>query len=210
MAEIDTGSSPFLQRAYALTGSEEAAALYDEWAETYEADSTESMGYVGPSVVAARLAELIAAPAAVLDAGAGTGLVGVELARRGDYLVDGLDVSPGMLEKARATGSYRHLEVADLTMRLPVDDGAYDAVTCVGTLTEGHVGPEALAELVRVVRPGGLVVATILNPIWETRGYRAAIDDLHDDGRAELREADERPYRTRQDVTCRLVVLGVR
>ena len=210
MADIDTGSSPFLRRAYDLTGPEDAAALYDEWAETYEADTAASMGYVGPAVAAGRLAELAPAPATVLDAGAGTGLVGVELARRGDYTVDGFDVSPAMLEKARATGHYRHVEVADLTARLPVDDGTYDAVVCVGTLTEGHVGPEALAEFVRVTRPGGLVVATILDPIWEPKGYRAAVDALAEAGRADLREADEHPYRTAQGVTCRLVVLDVR
>ncbi|GAA4922804.1 methyltransferase family protein [Actinomycetospora succinea] len=209
MADIDTGSNPFLRRSYELAGAEDAAVLYDEWAETYDADIVESMGYVGPAVAAARLAEL-APSGVVLDAGAGTGLVGVELAARGSYTVDGVDASPVMLEKAMATGCYRRVEVADLTVRLPIDDAAYDAVTCVGTLTEGHVGPEALAEFVRVTRSGGHVVATILDPIWEPKGYQAAVDALVEDGQVALREADEHPYRTLQDVTCRLVVLDVR
>lgn len=207
MAEIDTGSSSFLRRAYDIHGPEDAARLYDEWADTYEADAAENMGYVGHTIAAGRLAELVPAPATVLDAGCGTGLVGVEVARRGDYVLDGLDVSPGMLAKARATGVYRRLDVADLTVRLPLEDDAYDAVMCVGTLTEGHVGPEALAEFVRVTAPGGTVVATILDPIWEPKGYRAAVDAIAEDGRGVLREADRHPYRTSQDVPCRLVVI---
>ena len=55
-----------------------------------------------------------------------------------------------MLERARATGAYRSLEPADLTRPLPTPADAYDAVVCVGTLTHGHVGPEALAEFVRI------------------------------------------------------------
>lgn len=208
MAEIDTGSSSFLRRSYELTGPRDAAKLYDEWAATYDSDIVEAMGYVGPAVVATRLAELVPPGATVLDAGCGTGLVGAELARRGDYVIDGVDMSPAMLDKARDTGVYRRLDVADLTARIAVDDDTYDAVTCVGTLTEGHVGPEALAELVRVTVPGGLVVATILDPIWEPKGYRAAVDALAAENKAELREAEQRPHRVQQDVGCRLVVIA--
>jgi SAM-dependent methyltransferase len=184
--------------------------LYDEWAATYEQDTADSMGYVGHEVAAARLSELIAAGARVLDAGCGTGLVGTALAERGDYVIDGLDVSPGMLEKARAAGVYRELRTADLTVPLDIADDAYAAVVCVGTLTEGHVGPEALAELVRVTRPEGVVVATVLESIWEPKGYRSAVDSLVAAGSARLVEADEHPYRTHQGATCRLVVLKAR
>lgn len=208
MSEIDTGSSAYLRRAYELRGAADAEKLYDEWADTYESDTAEAMGYVGPAVAAGRLADLLPTDTEVLDAGCGTGLVGAELAKRGFHTIDGLDISRAMLAKARATGAYRHLERADLAVRLPVDADAYGALVCVGTMTQGHVGPEAFAEFVRVTRPGGLVVATVLDPIWER--YRAAIDALVDGGVARLVEADRHPYRTMQDVPCRLAVVEPR
>jgi SAM-dependent methyltransferase len=211
MHEIETGSSEYLRRAYELGGSPQAAAsLYDAWADTYEAETADAMGYVAPGIAAERLAALLddrLAP--VLDAGCGTGLVGAELSRLGFGTLDGYDISDGMLAKAREAGRYRHLQRVDLSGRLPADDDAYAAVVCVGTLTEGHVGPEALAEFVRVTRPGGIVVATIVDAIWESQGYRDAVDALAEQGRAELLEAEVRDYRTQQDVGARLPVLRV-
>ena len=206
-----SGDNPYVERAYRLGGPDDARALYDEWAAQYDADlAGESQGYVAPVLAAETVVRVAGPDVTVLDAGCGTGLVGAALAERGVRVIDGMDVSEGMLEQARATGAYRSLQPVDLTRALPTEADAYDVVVCVGTLTEGHVGPEALAEFVRVTRPGGLVVATILDPIWEPKGYRAAVEALAGARRAALREADEHPYRTAQDVTCRLVVLDVR
>lgn len=193
---------PLLKRAYGLTSKEEAESLYDEWAGTYDSDTVEAFGYVAPRLAAERLAGLAAPDATVLDAGCGTGLAGAELARLGFGTIDGIDLSQGMLDVARGKGVYRELRKADLTARLPYDDGTYDATICVGTLTEGHVGPEALDELVRVTR--GPLVVTVLGRIWESLGYRAYIENL---ATARLVEADEQPYHLQENLTCRRVVL---
>ena len=55
---------------------------------------------------------------------------------------------------------------------------SYDVVVCVGTLTHGHVGPAAFGEFVRLARPGGTIVATVLDDIWDSGGYRAEVDRL--------------------------------
>jgi len=193
---------PLLKRAYGLSGKEEAESLYDEWAGTYDADTVESFGYVAPGHAAERLAGLVGPEAAVLDAGCGTGLVGAELAARGFTTIDGIDLSQGMLDVARGKRVYRELRKADLTEPLPFDDNAYDATICVGTLTEGHVGPEVLDELVRVTR--GPLVVTVLGRIWESLGYRAYIEGM---ATARLVEADEMPYHLEEGLTCRRVVL---
>jgi predicted TPR repeat methyltransferase len=198
-----------LDRVYAMKGPDEAEQVYDEWAERYDDDTVAGLGYVGPAVAAAKLAEL-ARPELVLDAGCGTGLVGMELAKRIDVTLDGVDLSPGMLDRARARGIYRNLTRADLTQPLDVADDTYDAVICVGTLTEGHVGPEALVELVRVVRSGGHVVAPVLDRVWESGGYRAQVDELAASGVVALREADAHPYLEAEGAACRLCVLDVR
>jgi predicted TPR repeat methyltransferase len=207
----DTGGNPYLDRAYGLGGPDDARALYDEWAESYDTDlADETQGYVGPEQAADTLVRIAGTGGTVLDAGCGTGLVGRALADRGVSVVDGVDLSPGMLARAEATGAYRHLAPADLTQPLATPADAYDAVVCVGTLTHGHVGPEVLAEFARVVRPGGYVVATVLDDIWTSGGYEAEADRLVDAGTAELVSADVTPYRAGAGVAARMLVLGVR
>ena len=206
-----TGGDPHLERAYTLGGPDDTRSLYDEWAATYDADLTgEAQGYVAPSVTADAVVSAAGAGGAVLDAGCGTGLVGVELARRGVGTVDGMDLSPGMLEQARATGAYRDLREADLTAALELPDDRYDVVVCVGTLTHGHVGPAVLSEFARVVRPGGFLVATVLDDVWETGGYRAEVDRLCAGDVLEAVSIEIAPYRSGQQVDCRLLVLRVR
>ena len=199
-----------LDRVYALKSPAECESTYDEWAETYEHDTTEGMGYAAPVHAAERLSRLLAdrPRAEVLDAGCGTGLVGAALAGHGLEVIDGIDLSSAMLDQARAKGVYRNLDKADLTQRLSADDGSYDAVICVGTLTEGHVGPEALDELVRVARPGAPVVATVLDRIWEPHGYKARAEALEESGAARLEETSPQSvYHAKENITCHLVVL---
>lgn len=206
-----TGGNPYLDRAYALTGPRDARELYDEWAASYDADlADESQGYVAPGHAADAVARVAGLDGAILDAGCGTGLVGAELARRGARTVDGVDLSPGMLERARATGAYRTLDVADLTAPLELPDDGYDALVCVGTLTHGHVGPSVLAEFVRVVRPSGYVVATVLDDIWEDGGFRAEVDRLAAGELVEMDSAELAPYRATQSVQCRMLILRIR
>lgn len=206
-----TGGNPYLKRAYGLRGPDDARALYDEWADHYDADLADaSQGYVAPGLAADTVVRVAGTGVTVLDAGCGTGLVGAALAERGVGVIDGVDVSPGMLERARATGAYRSLEPADLTRPLPTPADSYDAVVCVGTLTHGHVGPEVLAEFVRVARPAGHVVATVLDDVWEPGGYRATVDDLVSAGRADLVSAKLTPYRAGVGVEARMLVLTAR
>ena len=63
---------------------EEVRRVYDEWAPTYDGEEVAALlGHAGPERVAARVAELVDPRTDVLDAGCGTGLVGVALAARG-------------------------------------------------------------------------------------------------------------------------------
>ncbi|WP_236543596.1 class I SAM-dependent DNA methyltransferase [Spiractinospora alimapuensis] len=195
-----------LRRVYKLSGPDEARDIYDEWAASYNEDLRD-MGYVGPRVAAQRLAELATPGSTVVDTGCGTGLVGAALLElKADLILDGVDISPGMLEEARGTGAYRNLVAADLTQPLQVPDNSYDAAICVGTFTDGHLGPAGFDDLVRVVRPGGIIVATVQSQVWEAEGFRHHLEEMTRAGTATLREANERPY---HEITCRLCVLDV-
>jgi demethylmenaquinone methyltransferase/2-methoxy-6-polyprenyl-1,4-benzoquinol methylase len=101
-----------------------------------------------------------AAGGRALDVATGTGLVAIELARRGPVDVVGLDQSPEMLGGARASIHRERLEnrislCAGQAERLPFDDESFDAVTFTYLLRYVEDPPATLAELSRVLRPGG-------------------------------------------------------
>lgn len=135
--------NPLLKRAYALEGdAKRIRDLYADWAASYDADTLEGMGYVAPVIAARALSEALegdASDARILDAGCGTGLVGAELARRTQAEIDGIDLSPGMLEEAARKEVYRTLAEADMTAALDLPDNSYDGVVSVGVFTSGHV-----------------------------------------------------------------------
>jgi len=91
-----------------------------------------------------------------LDVATGTGDLAIALARRGGDVV-GSDFSEGMLERARAKSAAVRWEQAN-ALALPYDDDAFDAAT-VGFGARNFSDLErGLAEMTRVVRPGGRVV----------------------------------------------------
>ncbi|SMF43293.1 Methyltransferase domain-containing protein [Tistlia consotensis] len=149
-------------RARRLTGPEDTRALYDDWAADYDAELLGAKGYVGPVETAKVVAEALPdRTAALLDIGCGTGLVGAALAGHGFSAIDGVDLSPAMLERARAKGVYRRLFAGDLLAGLDLPDHAYDAAVGVGVFSVSHIAVPALDELLRLVRPGGRIVPCI-------------------------------------------------
>jgi predicted TPR repeat methyltransferase len=166
-----------LGAVYAAKRPEDVAALYDGWAATYDADMA-TAGYRHPSICLALLSRYLSRGAApLLDAGAGTGLVGEWLGIMGYPHVEALDISPGMLKVAEAKGAYRALHCLALGGALPFGDGAFAGVVSAGVFTSGHVGAEGLAELIRICRPGGVIVLTVKNTLWEG-GFAAVIEEL--------------------------------
>jgi demethylmenaquinone methyltransferase / 2-methoxy-6-polyprenyl-1,4-benzoquinol methylase len=109
----------------------------------------------------------------VLDVATGTGLVAAELVRRG-FRVTGVDQSPEMLAGAHRRFQGRVELVEAAAESLPFADGAFDHLT-VTYLLRYVADPNAtLAELARVVRPGGVVASLefgvprgIARPAWE-------------------------------------------
>ena len=100
-----TSKNPILERIYNLDGGpEETRDAYKDWAKSYDEDTVEGMGYVAPAVAADKVKSLVKPDAVILDAGCGTGLAGVELAERGFKTIDGMDLSPEMLDVAREKG----------------------------------------------------------------------------------------------------------
>ena len=126
--------------------------------------------------------------ARVLDAGAGTGMVGEELARLGFRHITALDLSPGMLKTANEKSVYEELVVGELGKPLDFETGRFDAATCIGTLTIGHAPPESLDELVRVTKAGGAIVFSMRTDYLTEGGFDAKQAALEEAGRWRLLE----------------------
>jgi SAM-dependent methyltransferase len=145
-----------LADAYSVETPDDSRALYRDWADTYESDFAHARGYVYHVGVAGLYARDQTTIGPVLDVGCGTGMAGTALVALGFPTVDGIDLSPEMMAKAELKGTYRQLLEADLTQPVPLPDASYDGVISVGTFTHGHLGPEPIAELVRVARRDAL------------------------------------------------------
>lgn len=136
--------------------------LFDQFSADYDARMIGHLAYRAPAIMR-ELAELVVSGPRenldILDLGCGTGLAGVAFA---DWAarIDGLDLSPAMIEKARARGVYADLTVADLESFLESDGRLYDLIMAADTLVY-------LGDLSRVfagaharLKPGGFFLFT--------------------------------------------------
>ena len=100
----------------------------------------------------------------ILDAGAGTGLVGEELREYGYTSLDGLDMCQEMLDVAKEKKIYRKLICAPLCQEPvgEISDGEYDGLIACGTFHLGHARAVALNEIVRHVKSGIFYFVTFL------------------------------------------------
>ncbi|MFJ6216682.1 class I SAM-dependent methyltransferase [Streptomyces sp. NPDC092296] len=137
---------------------------YDSFAEAYSAENETSLVnayYERPTMLA--LAGDVAGRR-VLDAGCGSGPLSAALRDRG-ALVSGFDASSGMLELARRRlGGGADLRVADLGSPLPYPDDTFDDVVASLVLHYLEDWGPALAELRRVLKPGGRLIASVEHP----------------------------------------------
>ncbi|CAN1485087.1 SmtA SAM-dependent methyltransferases [Paracoccaceae bacterium] len=161
-----------LDGAYQINGPDDARKMYGDWAPNYDESFGAAWGYIAPREIAAILKSEIATGAEILDIGAGTGLVAESLTGQ---TVDALDITPEMLEIARAKSLYRQLLLGDLTKVLDIPDASYDAVISCGTFTHGHVGPECFPELLRITRPGAVFACGTIGPVLDGAGFGSAL-----------------------------------
>ncbi len=196
-----------MRRARALSSSAEALAFYRDWAKGYDRDVFETLRFTGTRRIAALLAEHAASKSVpVIDLGCGTGHLGQELATHGFSTVDGLDLSPEMLAVAMAKRVYREAITADLLRPLPVPDHEYAAAASAGTFTTGHVDASALAEVLRILKPGGVLAIVVADAFWEAGGFSATLGRLERARRVDPLYAAHAPVREEAGPEARFLV----
>lgn len=153
--------------------AEDTRTLYQDWADSYDADVT-GAGYATPGRVAEALAAAGADPAAaVLDFGCGTGLSGEALKAAGFTLLDGTDISAAMLDVAAQKAIYRNLWVSEPGAAVP---HGYAAIVATGVVSLGAAPPETLDTLVEALPPGGLLAFSYNDATLAAADYGAALD----------------------------------
>jgi len=172
-----------LQRAYNLGAPDTHIEFYRDFAESYDTTFAASLGYIYPAGIVRVLAGQQRPQGAILDVGCGTGLVAAAI-READpaAVIDGVDISPDMLEKARLKGDYRDLMEADLTAdhgHIPTD---YAAIVSAGLFTFGHLGPDVIADMVSLCRPGAVAALGVNSIFYAEQGFQGVLDGLEGDG----------------------------
>jgi predicted TPR repeat methyltransferase len=152
--------SKWLKQVYAARNTHEIAAAYNGWADQYDRDIFE-VGYMPPAAMCGMICRHVKnLDSLMLDAGAGTGILGRSLALLGFTQIHGIDISDKMLERAHRSGAYCSVRPMTLGEPLDLPSQHFDVVTSMGVFTEGHAPPEAWVELTRVAKSGGLLIFT--------------------------------------------------
>ena len=177
-----------VQWVYSSKDNQELAERYDQWSKDYETDLSQDFVYLAPQRTAEVFANHVPKDARILDAGAGTGLVGVHLADMGYSQMVAMDLSQGMLDEARNKQVYQDFHQMVMGDTLGYETDSFDAVITVGVLTVGHAPAHSLDELVRVTKPGGHIVFSLRPDVYENNGFREKQNELESQGKWQMAE----------------------
>jgi len=195
---------------YKLKTSEELLKYYQDWTDNnqYNKDKVD-WNYTAPKETVSILKKYVFNKnSKILDAGCGTGLVGIELKKYGYSNIEGVDFSQSMLDLV-PQGIYKKIEKIDLNKPLKFKDNMYDVLICVGTFTYGHVKPKALNELIRITKNRGLICFTINEGIYEEYGFDNKIKELSDNKSWHVKEFFKSDYITTKDVDAWLCLAEI-
>ena len=195
---------------YKLKTSEELLKYYQDWTD----NNKYNKDMVDWNYIATQEAVLILKKYAfnknykILDAGCGTGLVGIELKKYGYSNIEGVDFSQSMLDLV-PQDVYKKIEKVDLNKHLKFKNNTYDVIMCVGTFTYGHVKPHALDELIRITKNKGFICFTINEGIYEEYGFDNKIKELSNNKSWDVKEFFKSDYITTKNVDAWLCLAEI-
>ena len=188
---------------YKLTTSKELLKYYQDWTKKnkYNQDMV-NWKYIAPQETVSILKKyMLNKNCKILDAGCGTGLVGIELKKYGYSNIYGVDFSQDMLDLV-PQGIYKKIKKVDLNKPLKFQNNMFDVVMCVGTFTYGHVKSQALDKLIRIIKNKGLICFTINEGIYEKYGFDNKIKELSNNKSWNIKEFFKSDYIVSKDVNA--------
>jgi ubiquinone/menaquinone biosynthesis C-methylase UbiE len=139
------------------------------WRDIYERSTVDGLSYAKRRATTLRWIEQLGLPttARILDIGSGAGLTSVDFAERG-FEVTATDTVSAMTEATNRLASERGVADRVRTLladahKLPFEDGAFDVVIAMGVLPWLHTPEQAMAEMARVLSPGGYALISVDN-----------------------------------------------
>jgi SAM-dependent methyltransferase len=176
---------------YSSQNEKELEERYDQWAQEYDTDLETDFGWISPQRTSDAFARYVPQGASILDAGAGTGLVGQCLYDQGYRKMTAMDLSLGMLDVARSKNIYQAFHQMVMGERLDYSTDEFDAAIIVGVFTQGHAPASSLDELVRVTKTGGHIVFSLRTDTRLESGFKEKQEDLESAGRWKLVEVSD-------------------
>jgi predicted TPR repeat methyltransferase len=156
------------------------AQVFDRFADHFD-EALANLHYAAPGLLTAALSEVISFAErrlAVLDAGCGTGLCGPLLRSSARQLV-GVDLSSGMLAKAKQRNVYDELHESELVAFMLARPASFDVVISADTLVYFGALEEAMRGAAQTLKPGGVLAFTLeAEPVGSSERFR-----LHKSGR---------------------------
>jgi len=180
-----------VQWVYESANDKELEERYDQWAADYDQDLAQIFEWNAPQNAADVFAKLVDKSAKILDAGAGTGLAAECLARAGFANMVAMDLSLGMLEQAKGKNLYSAFHQMALGGPLDFQTAEFDAVISVGVFTQGHAPASSFDELIRITKPGGMIVYSLRVDTYQTAGFKEYQSNLESSGKWELAEVTD-------------------
>ena len=169
----------WLKTVYSETSSSKLNKHYKNWANLYDTDMS-SWGYAYPLQLNKILTNKLKLKKTIkiLDAGCGTGYVAEVLNKLNYKNITGIDFSEEMLAIARSKKIYKKLICQSLNEKIELRSKQFELIICTGVLTSGHVGPSAMHELVRILKPQGFFICSIAESVYKKNGFEKEIKNL--------------------------------
>ena len=183
MTDSDKGWQARASRVMEASDESEVRDGYNAWAEDYDADHVNFGLFLLAHFVGLFCRHVAPNTTPILDAGAGTGRLGEVLSLHGYNGFVGIDLSPGMLEVAASKPAYSETRVQRLGDRLDFDHDYFPVVVSLGAFAPNLARADAFDELIRITRPGGLLVLSMRAGLEVETGFDYRRRKIETEGR---------------------------
>ena len=200
-------SDKFLKDTYNLDSAIETQEHYQKWAASYD-DEVGEQGYITPDRVAMALKCCVPdGQIPILDYGCGTGLSGVALYKAGFRVIDGMDPTPCMLEKAADKNVYGNLVIFDISDPEPVGKGSYSVITAIGVIGSGAAPPQTFDLLMNALPSHGYLAFSFNDYALADPAYTTRLSHWLDMGNARILFREYGPHLPGMDIKSNVYVV---